>query len=79
MPPPLVSPYARRRWTERDAREVIAILERSGKTLMAFCAHFYLTLHSANVLSPNLCVRHVTISIGRNPPLTRRVHSSFGE
>jgi hypothetical protein len=38
MPTLPVSPYARRRWTERDARAVLAALDRSGKTLAAFCA-----------------------------------------
>ena len=38
MPTLPVSPYARRRWTESDAREVLGALDRSGKTLAAFCA-----------------------------------------
>src|ERR1700722_19913998 len=32
------SPFALRRWTREDAREVIAALERSGKTVSVFAA-----------------------------------------
>jgi transposase-like protein len=35
---PQGSPFARPRWTERDAREVIAALDRSGKPVSAFAA-----------------------------------------
>src|SRR5271165_853427 len=36
--PPDRSPFDRPRWTERDAREVIAALERSGKGVSVFAA-----------------------------------------
>jgi hypothetical protein len=32
------SPFNRPRWTEQDAREVLAALARSGKPLSAFAA-----------------------------------------
>lgn len=32
------SPFARRRWTPEDAREVIAALDRSGKSVSVFAA-----------------------------------------
>jgi transposase-like protein len=39
MPTPRArSPYARLRWKEADAREVIAALERSGQSVRAFAA-----------------------------------------
>jgi len=36
--PPDRSPFNRPRWTELDAREVIAALDRSGKSVSAFSA-----------------------------------------
>lgn len=37
-PPPHRSPFNRPRWTEGDAREVIAALDRSGKPVSLFAA-----------------------------------------
>lgn len=37
-PPPDGSPFNLPRWTEREAREVIAALEGSGKSVRAFAA-----------------------------------------
>jgi transposase-like protein len=36
--PPDRSPFNRPRWTERDAREVLAALDRSGKSVSVFAA-----------------------------------------
>ena len=39
MPSPAAdSPFTRPRWTERDARDVLAALRRSGKSVSAFAA-----------------------------------------
>jgi transposase-like protein len=38
MPSPDRSPFNRRRWTEQDARDVLAALRRSGKPVRVFAA-----------------------------------------
>jgi hypothetical protein len=43
--PPSVSSFNRPRWTERDAREVIAALDRSGKSVLEFATAHGLDPH----------------------------------